>query len=175
MTLTAQPLPSSRPPYSHSSASSTSTSHFAAPLLSYSYESLSPQPLSFHIHPKPPGVRIDCIPLHSVPRCLCGNQGFARLSSFALITSVQAQYFHELAHSFAQRRRANIPVLNSLRTLSIATGVVPPVSLYPYPIGLLAVSGSDRVLPKWVVTERGVESRDIIPPLNFIGRVHEVF
>lgn len=173
MTPTVQPLPSAKPPYSRSPASSTS--HFAAPLFSYSYESLFRQPLSFHIHPKPPGVWVDYIPPNSVPLCLCGNQDFARLSSFALITSVQDQQFHKLTHSFAQRRHANFPVLNSLRTLSIATGVVPPVSLYPYPIGLLAVSGSDRVLPKWVVTERGLESRDIIPPLNFIGRVHEVF
>ena len=163
MTPTVQPLPSAKPPYSRSPASSTS--YFAAPLFSYSYESLFRQPLYFHIHPKPPGVWVDCIPPNS----------FARLSSFALITSVQDQQFHKLTHSFAQRRHANFPVLNGLRTLSIATGVVPPVSLYPYPIGLLAVSGSDRVLPKWVVTERGAESRDIIPPLNFIGRVHEVF
>ncbi len=39
-----------------------------------------------------------------------------------LITSLQTQHFHAITHSFAQRH-TNIPtILNSLRTLSIATG-----------------------------------------------------
>jgi len=48
------------------------------------------------------------------------------VSHLFLITSLQTQQFHAITHSFMQRR-TNIPtILNSLRTLSVATGVVPP-------------------------------------------------
>src|SRR5712675_3695780 len=46
-------------------------------------------------------------------------------SLFPLITYPQSQYYHELTDSFARRRPSILPVLNSFRTLSIATGVVP--------------------------------------------------
>src|SRR6266478_2678345 len=48
-----------------------------------------------------------------------------RLSPFLPITSLQPQQFHTVTHSFPQRRSAISSVLNSFRTLSIATGVVP--------------------------------------------------
>src|SRR6267378_8313985 len=48
------------------------------------------------------------------------------VSSFLLITSLQPKYFDELTHSFAQRRAAISRSINRFRTLSIATGVVPP-------------------------------------------------
>src|SRR5258707_795992 len=41
------------------------------------------------------------------------------------ITSLQPQQFHAITHSFAQRRAAIPPILNSFHTLSVATGVVP--------------------------------------------------
>src|SRR5258708_12806429 len=54
------------------------------------------------------------------------------VSPLLLITSLQPLYFLAITHSFAERR-TNIPnILNSLRTLSITTGVVPPAtSVYP--------------------------------------------
>src|SRR5260221_4590084 len=54
------------------------------------------------------------------------------VSPLLLITSLQPLYFLAITHSFAQRR-TNIPkILNSLRTLSITTGVLPPAtSVYP--------------------------------------------
>ena len=42
------------------------------------------------------------------------------------ITSLQPSQFHAVTHSFAQRRTAISPILNSFHTLSIATGVYPP-------------------------------------------------
>jgi hypothetical protein len=52
------------------------------------------------------------------------------------ITSLQPLQFHGIAHSFAQRR-TNIPtILNSLRTLSIVSGVYPLRPLFT----LLALS-----------------------------------
>jgi hypothetical protein len=45
---------------------------------------------------------------------------------FLPIISLQTQQFYELTHSFAQRQRNISIVFNPLRTLSIATGVVPP-------------------------------------------------
>ena len=45
-----------------------------------------------------------------------------------LITSLQPLYFHAITHSFAQRRTNISTILNSLRTLSITTGVVPPAT-----------------------------------------------
>ncbi len=49
-----------------------------------------------------------------------------RPSPFFPITSLQAQCFHALTHSLAQRRTAISFTDNMFRTLSIATGVVPP-------------------------------------------------
>ena len=45
---------------------------------------------------------------------------------FLPITSLQAQQFHAITHSFAQRQRNISFASNALRTLSIATGVAPP-------------------------------------------------
>jgi len=75
------------------------------------------------------------------PLCLPAQAGSAlralRVAHFACIqrsnmptpllpiTSLQPLQFHAITHSFAQRR-TNIPtILNSLRTLSIVTGVYP--------------------------------------------------
>ncbi len=44
---------------------------------------------------------------------------------FLPITSLQTQQFHAITHSFAQRQPNISIVSNTLRTLSIATGVVP--------------------------------------------------
>ena len=41
------------------------------------------------------------------------------------ITSLQPLQFHTITHSLAQRRTNIRPILNSLRTLSIVTGVYP--------------------------------------------------
>ena len=48
------------------------------------------------------------------------------LSSLLFITYMQTPHFHAIAHSFAQREAYIYPVVNNLRTLSIAIGVVPP-------------------------------------------------
>jgi hypothetical protein len=40
-----------------------------------------------------------------------------------------AQHFHAITHSFAQRRYTNPLIINRLRILSIATGVVLPFTL----------------------------------------------
>src|SRR5258707_9057530 len=48
------------------------------------------------------------------------------LSLFLPITSLQILQSHAITHSFAQRRSVISPFFNSFRTLSIATGVVPP-------------------------------------------------
>jgi hypothetical protein len=74
----------------------------ATPFLSHSY--------------KTPGV----LGAHRAPH----TRGFARLSSFALITYVQPKQFQQFTHSFAQRREAIHRLIKRLRALSIATGVV---------------------------------------------------
>src|SRR6266478_6404883 len=52
-----------------------------------------------------------------------------RPSPFLPIISLQPQHYHAITHSFPQRRSAISPIFNSFRTLSIATGVVPPFTL----------------------------------------------
>ncbi|MCU1241350.1 MAG: hypothetical protein JWO71_2076 [Candidatus Acidoferrum typicum] len=47
-------------------------------------------------------------------------------SPFLPITSLQAQHYHGITHFFAQRQPSIPSIFNSFRTLSIATGVVPP-------------------------------------------------
>ncbi len=49
-----------------------------------------------------------------------------RASPYVAITYIQPLQFHAITHSFAQRRHAIPPIFNWFRTLSIATGVVPP-------------------------------------------------
>ncbi|SRR6266404_3878784 len=44
-------------------------------------------------------------------------------SSFLPITSLQPQWFHAITHSFAQRRHAIPPILNSFRTLLPLTAI----------------------------------------------------
>src|SRR5258707_1304803 len=70
----------------------------------------------------------------------------SRVSSFLLITSLQPKCFDELTHSFAQRRRTIPRIINRFRTLSIATGVVPPLEcgdlVYPEPRGAAAFTVS---------------------------------
>lgn len=51
------------------------------------------------------------------------------LSSLLFITYVQALCFQAITHSFAQRASSILPVFSSLCTLSIVTGVVPPITL----------------------------------------------
>src|SRR5260221_13984583 len=48
-------------------------------------------------------------------------------TSLLPITSVQAQQFHAVTHSFAQRRDAISSILSSFRPLSVATGVGTPL------------------------------------------------
>src|SRR5258708_16943473 len=45
-----------------------------------------------------------------------------RLTPFPLITSLQPQHFHTIAHSFAQRRSVIPSISNSFRTLLMLTG-----------------------------------------------------
>ena len=67
-------------------ASVADPTFFIAPLFSYSYKSLFPQPLSFHIHAKPPGC-------HS-PHSLSGI-----LASVCPVPRRQIHSFHTLAAS----------------------------------------------------------------------------
>ena len=108
---------------------------FVAPLFSCSYKSLFPQPLSLHIHTKPPGGdRDDPLPT-SRPSCTRANS----IASYHIHVRLRwgrhwrlharPKHFHAIAHPFAQRRSAISSVLNRLRTLSIATGVVPLFTL----------------------------------------------
>src|SRR5258708_27761531 len=53
-----------------------------------------------------------------------------RTSSLVPITSVQAQQFHAVTHSFAQRRHAISSILSSFRTLSVATGGGTPLPFF---------------------------------------------
>src|SRR5260221_1053289 len=50
----------------------------------------------------------------------------SRPSPFLPITSLQPQHYHGITHSFAQRQPSIPPIFNSFRTLSVASGVVPP-------------------------------------------------
>ena len=104
----------------------SSDSPKSASLFSYSYELRFPQPLSFESDLSCPGCGRYRI-LHRQPahnhRQPAHN--LSRLSSLLLITSLQPSQFHAITHSFAPRRTSIYPVLNSFRTLSIATGVVP--------------------------------------------------
>src|SRR6266404_4736610 len=50
-------------------------------------------------------------------------------SPFPPITSLQPQHYHEITHSFLPRQPAIPSILNNFRTLSVATGVVPPLAL----------------------------------------------
>jgi hypothetical protein len=47
-------------------------------------------------------------------------------SPFLPITSLQAQQFHALTHSFPQQDSTIPSIFSSFRTLSIVTGVYPP-------------------------------------------------
>src|SRR5260221_14568825 len=51
----------------------------------------------------------------------------SRPSPLPPITSIQPLYFHAIANTFAQRQPSIPSIFNSFRTLSIATGVVPPL------------------------------------------------
>ena len=80
---------------------------FAGPLFSYSYKSLFPQPLSFHIHTKPPGCEgahfqfstLRLCPLWQIP---CSQNLAASLSSFCVLFCTRSLCFQELAASFAK-------------------------------------------------------------------------
>ena len=56
-----------------------------------------------------------------------------RPSPFPPITSLQPQSFHSVTRSLAQRRSTMFFRINVFRTLSIATGVVPPSSVSVLP------------------------------------------
>src|SRR6266404_6866798 len=90
-------------------------------------------------------------------------------SPFPPITSLQAQHYHAIAHSFAQRQPSIPSIFNSFRTLSIATGVVPPSpSLWPpcsdlsaLCVGLFSVFAGLRrhmrlMHPEWIYGMRHV-------------------
>src|SRR5258707_618345 len=62
-------------------------------------------------------------PQRCTPRQTYGSSGTPTL--LLPITSLQPQQLHAITHSFAQRRAAIPPILNSFHTLSVATGVVP--------------------------------------------------
>jgi len=84
--------------------------------------------------PKTPGVGVpvEKFRVSDPPTC----RRFRTPTPSFLITSLQPLQFQAITHSFAQRRSAILPVLNSFRTLSIATGVVPsgsPTTHYPLP------------------------------------------
>src|SRR5260221_13703909 len=64
------------------------------------------------------------------------------LSLFLPITSLQILQSHAITHSFAQRRSVISPFFNSFRTLSIATGVVPPPPSTFLSAGLCPSSGN---------------------------------
>src|SRR6266478_5325403 len=53
------------------------------------------------------------------------------VSPFPPITSLQPQHYHEITHSFVPQQPAIPSILNNFRTLSVATGVVPPRSFAP--------------------------------------------
>jgi hypothetical protein len=91
--------------------------------------------------PKTPGVGVpdEKFRVSDSPTC----RRFRTPTPLFLITSVQPQQFQAITHSFAQRRSAIPSILNSFRTLSIATGVAPsgsptthcplPTTHYPLP------------------------------------------
>jgi hypothetical protein len=89
---------------------------FFTPLFSTTSELLFSQLLCFQNHLRCPLV-FRCADQTSTPDAL---------SPLPLITSLQTQQLHTITHSFAQRCQAIPPVFNRFRTLSIATGVVPP-------------------------------------------------
>src|SRR6266478_1806731 len=66
-----------------------------------------------------------------------------RPSPFLPIISLQTQQFHAITHSFAQRQLNISIVSNALRTLSVATGVVPPLPFQR----LLCVSAATKFAP----------------------------
>jgi hypothetical protein len=59
-----------------------------------------------------------------------GDKSLNLLRSLLLITYMQATYFHALARSLAHREAHIYPVVNNLRTLSIATGGGAPLAPY---------------------------------------------
>ncbi len=64
---------------SSSRHSSLATRHFPpAPLFSYSYKSLFPQPLSFHIHTNPPGVYVSDLQTSNFARWVGATDGIGQ-------------------------------------------------------------------------------------------------
>src|SRR5467141_2959281 len=71
---------------------------FVTPLFSYSYKSLFPQPLSFHIHTKPPGVwGLEPKALHGFLCALCASVANPSLSRACGLFVVS---LHSFPHSF---------------------------------------------------------------------------
>src|SRR5467141_770993 len=70
---------------------------------------------------------------------------FKLTSPFPPIISLQPQHYHEIADSFGPRQPAIPSILNSLRTLSVTTGVVPTLAPSPTP-ARHAVSASELSL-----------------------------
>ena len=60
--------------------------------------------------------------------CVALSAVFERSTPLLPITSLQPQQFQAITNSFPQRRATIHPILNGFRTLSIATGGVPPRS-----------------------------------------------
>jgi hypothetical protein len=151
--LTSRPLLSAQSSFSRPSKPSKSL--FTAPLFSYSYKLLLPQPLSFHNDPNCPGVTLCGLRApNSVPSVLSFFPSFARVvflascSLFGALASLSRSpflCFQQLADSSRKMpawggtsafiplylpshvpRSASIPsVLNQLRILPVATGMEP--------------------------------------------------
>ncbi len=127
MKLAPKPLLPTRPPSAR--PSKPSKSFFIAPLFSYSYESLSPQPLSFHIHTNPPGVwgYFSCVGFR-----ITGHESqvirfqslAASLVSLSSLFQPPVLYFQQLAASFPRTpgvggARLPISSARSLRPLRL--------------------------------------------------------
>src|SRR6266436_5254889 len=90
------------------------------------------------------------------------------LSLFLPITSLQILQSHAITHSFAQRRSVISPFFNSFRTLSIATGVVPPPPSTFLSAGLcLYAANFGRPLFSYSYELLSPPARDGRPPLSF--------
>src|SRR5882762_9450972 len=93
-------------------------------------------------------------------------------SLFPLITYPQIQQYHEVTDSFAQRRPSILPVLNSFRTLSIATG-----GWYPFPPSSVPgkMSGQSHLTrdhsAKYTSRRRSIMNENTFVPQEFPAHV----
>jgi hypothetical protein len=142
VTAPLQPLPTT-PSSFHASISLPlfvpSHRRFATPLFSYSYESLFPQPLYFHIHPHRPGG----VPLRRVPsglcpgpvsKCLRGKShvvsGLRTLLRSWLSFSRWFPLFSTACSLFCQKQGGCIPRSTRVRRQSSSSRYTPPTQLH---------------------------------------------